>query len=47
MVTQEVQKKEAIQTQSDRAEQFAEYYEILMTKLEIVLNTSITVSTSC
>ncbi len=29
MVTQEVQKKEAIQTQSDRADQFAESYEVL------------------
>lgn len=29
MVTQEAQKKEAIQTQSDRADQFAESYEVL------------------
>lgn len=32
MITQEVQKKEAIQTQSDRADQFAESYETLKTE---------------
>ncbi len=32
MITQEVQKKEAIQTQSDRADQFAESYETLTTE---------------
>jgi len=32
MITQEAQKKEAIQTQSDRADQFAESYETLATE---------------